>query len=117
MKHLHEILKLDFSRSEKIGLEDQLTLRKAIGILGMALPPLLYFFLRFDTHLTVPLDSISHYYYTRVCGIFIIIVSMLAVFLIVYKGKDPIDFYLSGAAGVCALLMLLFPTSNLADCC
>ncbi|MGN6803051.1 MAG: hypothetical protein ACTHJN_14205, partial [Ginsengibacter sp.] len=35
--------------------------------------------------------------------------------LLVYKGEQPIDYALSSIAGISALLMLLFPTSNLRD--
>jgi hypothetical protein len=79
----------------------------------IALPVLLYVFLRLDTGYARPLESISHYYFTRVSGIFVIVVSLLAIFLIIYKGNHPVDFILSTLAGACALLLVLFPTSNI----
>src|SRR5690242_193817 len=92
---VEEVLKLDYSKPEEIGLTQQKTLRKLVGVLGMLLPILLGAFLFFVDGHWEPLDSISHYYFTRSNGLFIIIVSLLAIFLMVYKGKDPIDFYIS----------------------
>lgn len=110
-------LRLDFAEDNTIWLTNSYTLRKTIGILGMALPFLLFFFLWIDNGLTMPLESISHYYYTRVSGIFVAIMSMLAIFLIIYKGKDPIDFIISGTAGIAALLVVFFPTGNISEIC
>jgi succinate dehydrogenase hydrophobic anchor subunit len=114
---LNTFLKVDYNEVNTIWLTDSLTLRKIIGVLGMIMPLLLYLFLYLDNGLNSPLESISHYYYTRVSSIFVIILSLLAVFLIVYKGKKPIDFYISLFAGVFALLVVLFPTSNITDVC
>src|SRR5690349_20893941 len=94
-----EILNLDYSEKAKddIWLFSQETLRKLVGILGILLPVLLYLFLLIDTGFTKPMESISHYYMTRACSVFVIVVSLLAIFLLVYKGKEPIDFYISAA--------------------
>jgi hypothetical protein len=115
---LDTFLKVDYDEDDKIWLTNSLTLRKIIGILGMVMPLLLFVFLYLDNGLLFPLESISHYYFTRVSGIFVITLSLLAVFLIVYKGKDPIDFYVSLAAGTFAFLAVLFPTNNITnECC
>jgi len=102
----------DFSEQDRIWLSNQFTLRRLIGGLGMLLPLLLWFCLWIDTGRTCPMESISHYYYTRVSGILIIVVSMLAIFLLVYKGRGRIDLILSMLAGAFALGLLLFPTNN-----
>jgi len=116
--NLNKILNVEFNKQEDdIWLTNSLTLRKIIGVLGMALPLLLFAFLYLDNGFDSPLESISHYYYTRVSGIFIIILSLLATFLIVYKGKEPIDFYVSGTAGIFALFVVLFPTGNITNIC
>lgn len=78
----------------------------------MLLPVLLVGFLYLDTCYTGTLESISHYYYTRVNSILFLVVGFLAFFLLIYKGKEPIDFYLSVAAAIGALSLLLFPTGN-----
>ncbi len=105
--------KIDFSKPEEIALTRQNTLRIVVGLLGIALPVLLCFGLWLDTGYARPLESISHYYFTRVGGIFVIVVSLLAIFLMIYKGNNKLDFILSTFAGVCALLLVLFPTSNI----
>lgn len=108
-----DALNVDYQEDSGLWMTNSCTLRKVIGILGMALPLLLWLFLLTVSSQDTPLPSISHYYYTRASGIFTIVVSLLAVFLIVYKGREPVDFYLSTAAGVFALCVLLFPTGNL----
>jgi len=110
-------LNADFSEQDTIWLSQQKTLRKLVGILGMSLPILLVVFLYVDDGHWGPLPSISHYYYTRVGSIFIIIVSLLAIFLLIYKGKERTDLYLSSIAGLFALCLLLFPTDNLSKVC
>jgi hypothetical protein len=114
---LATFLKTDFKEGDSIWLTNGHTLRKTIGVLGMALPVLLYTFLYIDTGFTQPLASLSHYYFTRVSGIFVATLSILAIFLIIYKGKAPIDLFISLFAGVAALLVVFFPTGNISDIC
>lgn len=114
---IEHALKLEFTESDDIWLTKQKTLRKLIGLLGMLLPLLLWLSLYLFSGHTRELESISHYYYTRSNGIFIITVSLLAIFLLIYKGKARLDFYLSSAAGIFALCLLLFPTDNLLEKC
>ena len=111
--------KPDFSEKEKdkIWLSEQKSLRKLVGVLGMLLPLLLYLFLYFASGHGRPLESVSHYYFTRSSVIFSVILSLLAIFLLLYKGKDPVDFVVSAAAGIFALCVLIFPTTNLAESC
>jgi hypothetical protein len=104
-----------FADDKTILLTQQRTLQAIIGISGMLLPLLLYSFLFIDTAYGQTLPSISHYYFTRVSGIFIIVVSALAIFLMIYKGKGRLDFILSTTAGAFALLLLLFPTGNIKE--
>lgn len=113
MPNLMETLIPDFKNTEIISLEKQSTLRWLVGSLGMLLPLLLWLILYFGNSLQTPLDSISHYFYTRASSVFIIVVSLLAIFLLVYKGYELIDFILSTIAGICALLLLYFPTNNI----
>lgn len=114
MKLLDELEKniiLD-SRTKQYNLERD-TFRIIVGTLGALLPFLLWFFSVISNATFEPLDSISHYYYTRVGGVFILIVGLLAFFLIIYKDKEPIDFVVSFFAGFFALIVLMFPTSNI----
>ncbi len=108
-------LNVEYDGREEIWLTNQRTLRSLVGILGMLLPLLLYLILFVDSGHADPLDSISHYYYTRANSVFIITVSLMAIFLLIYKGEEPVDFYLSSVAGICALLLVMFPTSNITE--
>jgi hypothetical protein len=45
------------------------------------------------------------------------VLSLLAIFLILYKGYSEMDFYVSFIAGVFALFVVLFPTGNLSQTC
>lgn len=117
MKDVNTFLNLDFQEDNKIWLTNSKTLRKVIGILGMALPLLLVLFLFVDSGLHHPLESISHYYYTRVNSIFIFILGALGLFLIIYRGFKPIDFFVSCTAGIFALFVVFFPTGNLGEMC
>ena len=98
-----------------IMLSNQDTLRKTIGITGMLLPVVIWLFVYVDSGFTTVFPSISHYYYSRACGVFEIVVGLIAIFLLIYKGHDPIDFYTSTLSGIGALIMLLFPTDNLCN--
>ena len=114
---LNKLLNLTFTDDDSIWLTSGKTLRKLVGVLGMLLPLLLYVFLLIISKHVEVLDSISHYYFTRSNVIFIIVVSLMAVFLLIYKGKEPIEFYLSSLAGIAALLLLLFPTDSIIGKC
>ncbi|WP_318542679.1 hypothetical protein [Marixanthotalea marina] len=114
---IEQALHLEFSEEDSIWLTSSKTLRKMVGVLGMLLPLLLYIFLAIISEHYEILDSISHYYFTRSNVIFIIVVSLMAVFLMIYKGKEPIDFYLSTIAGMAAIMLLLFPTDSIITDC
>ncbi|MDT0678515.1 hypothetical protein [Autumnicola musiva] len=110
-------LKAEFTKENEIWLTNSKTLRKTIGILGMALPFILIFSLFIFSGFAGPLNSISHYYYTRVSGILIGVMSILSIFLIIYKGKEPIDLLVSLIAGITALFVVMFPTGNITEIC
>jgi len=110
---VNAMLNVDLQNNKTLWLSERKTLMKLVGVLGMLLPILIYGFLRWSTGHVEVLESISHYYYTRSNPIFIIIISLLAIFLMIYKYEKPIDFYLSFFAGFAALIVLLLPTSSL----
>lgn len=110
----------DYSKPHELWLTEPDTLRRLVGTLGIMLPIMLPFFLWLDSidhtvQHTAPLESMSHYYYTRVSGIFVIVVSLMAIFLLIYKGKTPKEFWLSTIAGIGALLLVMFPTNNIVE--
>lgn len=89
------------------------SLRSLIGLLGILLPILLPLVASIGSESWVIMPSISHFYYTFASSFFYIILGTLGVFLITYKGYDKTDFLISLLAGVCALLLLILPTSTL----
>lgn len=111
-----KLLDTNFSEDENILITKSYVLRRWIGILGVSLPVLLYLNILIQDHVPYPLPSISHYYFTKAGSIFSVILSLLAVFLIIYKGKFW-DFILSSIAGIAALFVVLFPTDALIDAC
>lgn len=88
-----------------------LTLRKAVGILGMALPFLLllgYFIL--ERKCDFP-PSISHFYYTDLGNVFVGTLCAVSLFLFSYNGHDKGDKVAAKVAGTFALLVAVFPTA------
>jgi hypothetical protein len=85
-----------------------LTLRRLIGILGIALPvAALAYSLTGDGTLEV---TISTYYHTGIRDIFVAILCATGVFMLVYKGYDRRDTIASSFAGACAICVGFFPT-------
>jgi hypothetical protein len=87
-----------------------LDLRKAIGIIGTALP----FVLAIGKVLLGSpgiQSSISAYYYTAMRDVFVGSLCAIAVFLFSYKGYDRRDDRAGNIAGLAALGVALFPTT------
>ena len=59
--------------------------------------------------------SISHYFFPRGSFFLHLVVIIFSLLLIVYKGYDPVDFWVSSIAGLAGLTLLFFPTSNIQD--
>lgn len=87
-----------------------LTLRKAIGILGMTLPFVVSLgaLLIFRTGLQ---SSISSYYYTGMRDVFVGTLFALGFFLLSYKGYERADNIAGNLACLFALGVALFPTA------
>ena len=98
-----------------------LGLRKAIGILGVALPFVLPFGqillhalgIQSSLHTPVIESSVSSYYYTDMRNIFVGSMCAIGVFLMSYRGYDRRDAIAGRFAFVCAIGVALFPTSPL----
>jgi hypothetical protein len=86
-----------------------LTLRKAIGWLGISLPftVSLGAFLFFQTKLQ---GSISGYYHTGTRDVFVGTLWAIGFFLLSYKGYEPIDNLVGNLACIFAVGITLFPT-------
>lgn len=88
------------------------SLRKTIGILGLALPILLLV-----AHQEL-LSSMSHYYYTAGGVFFILILSAFGLILINYRGYPKkegelmSDRLITTIAGICILVTVLIPTKS-----
>lgn len=88
-----------------------LTLRKLVGILGMALPfALLLGFFLFEKGCRFP-PSISHFYYTNTGNLFVGTLCAVALFLFTYNGYDKRDMIAAKLAGAFALIVAMFPTN------
>ena len=87
-----------------------LTLRKTIGILGMALPFVVYLgaLIFFDTGMQ---KSISGYYHTGMRDVFVGTLCVIGFFLLSYRGYDRLDDMAGDLACVFAVGVALFPTA------
>ncbi|GGS42456.1 MULTISPECIES: DUF998 domain-containing protein [Actinokineospora] len=86
-----------------------LYLRRAIGLIGMALPVVLVLgqYL-IDGRL---LHSISGYYYSDLRDVYVGSMCAIGVFLLSYRGYAPVDDLVSNIAAVAAIGVALFPTA------
>lgn len=89
-------------------------MRLAIGLLGIALPPLLVFVepLLFDGQ-PFPRGSLSAYYYSGMREVFVGMLCAIGVFLVIYKlGVRSREARLSTYAGMAVIVVALFPTGR-----
>lgn len=89
-----------------------LTIRKAVGVLGIFLPIVLLsgnFFLDNCAHTE---HSISDYYYTKMGHYLVGTLCAVALFLFCYKGYEKIDNIACKLAALFALGVAFFPTSS-----
>lgn len=87
-----------------------LYLRRAIGLIGLALP----FVLIFGKQLVQGGDligSLSGYYYSDLRDVFVGAMCAAGVFLLAYYGHDYVDNIASTVAGLGAIGLALFPTT------
>lgn len=88
-----------------------LNLRKAVGVLGIALPVVLItVYPLLNKGCTLP-PSISHYYYTNMGTFFTGTLCAVSMFLFSYKGPEKVDTGASMIAAACALGVAFCPTS------
>jgi len=106
-------------------LISHITLRKLLGTLGVLMPFILVFGVFFlKTLFNIPghaddqilQPSISHYYYTAMGDVFVAILASFGLFLFTYRGytsENPMkrDNLFTTAAGVCAIVVALFPAT------
>ncbi|MBX2913391.1 MAG: hypothetical protein M9954_14055 [Cyclobacteriaceae bacterium] len=84
--------------------------RRAIGVLGVALPFLLWWG-GLLLNRTALQPSISHYYFTNMREAFVGVLCAVSLFLFTYKGYNKMDSYAANAAGFFSLMVAVFPTN------
>ncbi len=97
---------LEFSESMN---RAYIAIRKLIGILGMSLPVLLIIPGALIHQQTA--DSLSGYYYTSLRDVLVAVLFAAGLLLIVYRGGNKTDRYLTTLAGILAMLIVVFPIS------
>lgn len=103
-------VKQHFAEPTDQALETYRALRKAIGILGLALPWAVWLVAAWLFHQPRQ-ASISAFYYTGAHDLFVGILWAIGVFLLFYQGPEKRDFWVSTGAGLCAIGVALFPTA------
>lgn len=90
-----------------------LTLRKAVGYLGIALPFVLALGTIWIFHGHGVRRSVSSYYYTPMRGVLVGTLWAIGAFLLAYKGYDRLDSWASNLAGLLAIAVALLPVAPL----
>lgn len=88
-----------------------LTLRKAIGIIGVSLPVILFAGHYFFGDYTGMKPSISLYYDSNMGDVFVGVLFVLGIFLFSYRGYEKIDNLAGNLGCLFALGVALFPAS------
>lgn len=97
------------SGSDRSLVISYLTLRKAVGLLGMLLPLFLFAGSFFRGGCAFP-PSISHFYYTPMGDVLVGVLCAISLFLFSYNGYDRRDKRAARLAALSAMLVALFPT-------
>ncbi len=93
-------------------LISELTLRKAVGLLGVALPVIVAMGCWLRGGCTTLESSISAYYGTDMRDVFVGILFAIALFMFSYRGYEWRDEVAGKVACVCALGVALFPVTS-----
>lgn len=88
-----------------------LTLRKAVGILGILFPIVIVGGSFMIDGCDEILGNLSTYYHTSMRNLFVGILCAIALFLFAYKGYSRLDSIAGNLACIFALLVAFFPTS------
>ncbi|SDD65400.1 DUF998 domain-containing protein [Actinokineospora iranica] len=91
-----------------------LFLRRAIGLVGLALPVVLIVGKELVQGGGL-LNSISGYYYSDMRDVYVGSLCAIGVFLLSYRGYDWLDDVAANVAGVAAIGVALFPTTPAGD--
>lgn len=86
-----------------------MAIRRGVGLLGLLMPILLVAGLAFIFGEGRLEPSLSHYFYTRIGGVFVGTLCVVAFFLYCYRGYNRADRVTSRLAAVFALTIAFFP--------
>jgi len=89
-----------------------LALRKAVGWIGMLLPFVLMLGVFFLFKGDIIEKSISYYYYSKMGNVFVGAICAIALFMFFYSGYDKWDNWAGIVAGLFALGVAWFPTTQ-----
>lgn len=112
MQSVHQIYsRLNAERSSTPEIISFRSIRRAVGVLGMTLPLILWAGSNMfgDTGGIQP--SISHFFYTNMREWFTGVLCAVSLFLFTYKGHNLLDGVSANIAAVCAVLVAFFPTN------
>ncbi|HEY4324292.1 MAG TPA: hypothetical protein VGN20_09905 [Mucilaginibacter sp.] len=93
-----------------------LTIRKAVGYLGIAFPIILAIGIKVIGHCTCFKDSLSSYYYTVMSSYFSGTLCSIALFLFTYRGYDRADQLVSNIGALFCLCVVFFPSDIGGSC-
>jgi hypothetical protein len=89
-----------------------LELRKAIGWIGILLPFILMFGVFWLFKGALINESISHFYHTEMRNVFVGAMCAVGLFMFFYCGYDQVDNWAGNLAGLCAIGLAWFPTTD-----
>jgi len=96
----------------KIHTHSYLALRKSVGFIGIGLPFVMMLGVSIIFEADVLQNSISHYYYTGMRNVFVGALCAVALFMFFYTGYNKWDDRLGNLAGLFALGVAWFPTTE-----
>lgn len=107
-------------KKKEVNADQYLKLRKAVGIIGMALPFVLLvgmvvINMTFENVSALEYhypESISHYYYSILRGVFVGAMCAVGLFMFYYAGYTKLDNRNGNIAGLAAVTVAWFPTSS-----
>ena len=86
-------------------------LRRAVGIVGISIPFVLYFGNYWLGNCSIVQSSISYYYYTKMSYFLVGSICAISFFLLCYNGVQKIDSIVANWAAFFALGVAFFPTT------
>ena len=116
LQKINEISPMQNSDADNNLVRSFKTLRKLVGILGIALPIVMTVYALAFSPCGNFESSISSYYHTHMRNVLVGILCGVGVFMITYKGYDRRDTIASTLAGIFAISIAMFPTSDPSLC-